>query len=41
MAFEFERCIEDPNLEVDFLVEAFSAKMKARNRDSAEHLIDT
>ena len=31
-AFEFERRIEDPELQVDALLETSSAKMKTRNR---------
>ena len=30
--FEFERRIEDPELQVDVLLETSSAKMKTRNR---------
>ena len=39
-AFEFERCIEDPELQVDALLET-SAKMKTRNRAAIGHSIDT
>ena len=40
-AFEFERRIKDPELQVDALLETFSAKMKTRNRAAIGHLIDT
>ena len=39
-AFEFERRIEDPELQVDALLETSSAKMKTRNRAATGHLID-
>ena len=39
-AFEFERRIEDPELQVDALQETSSAKMKTRNRAAIGHLID-
>ena len=38
--FEFERRIEDPELQVDALLETFSAKIKTRNRAAKRHLID-
>ena len=40
-AFEFERRIEDPELQVNALLETSSAKMKIRNRAAIGHLIDT
>ena len=40
-AFEFERHIEDPELQVDTLPETSSAKMKTQNRAAIRHLIDT
>ena len=40
-AFEFERRIEVPELQVDALLETSSAKMKTRNRGALKHLIDT
>ena len=40
-AFEFERRIEDPELQVDALLETFFAKMKTRNRTAIGHLINT
>ena len=40
-AFKFERRIEDPELQVDALLETSSAKMKTRNRAAIGHLIDT
>ena len=41
--FEFERHIEDPELQVDAILETSSAKMKTRHRAAAalRHLIDT
>ena len=39
-AFEFERRIEDPELQVDALLETSSAKMKTRNRAAIGNLID-
>ena len=41
LAFEFECSIEDPQLQVDALLETSSARMKTQNRAVAEHLIDT
>ena len=38
---ELQRCIEDPALQVDALLETSSAMMKIRNRAAIEHLIDT
>ena len=40
-AFEFERRIEDPELQVDALLETTSAKMKTQNHAATGHLIDT
>ena len=40
-AFEFERRIEDPELQVDALLETYSAKKKTRNRAIIGRLIDT
>ena len=40
-AFEFERRIEDLELQVDALLETSSAKMKTRNCAAIGHLIDT
>ena len=40
-SFVFERRIEDPELQVDALLETSSAKMKTRNRAAIGHLIDT
>ena len=40
-AFEFERRIEDPELQVDALLKTFSTKMKTRNRAAIGRLIDT
>ena len=40
-AFEFDRRIEDPELQVDVLLETSSAKTKTRNRAAIGHLIDT
>ena len=40
-AFEFERRIEDPNLQVGALLKVSSAKTKPRNRAAVGHLIDT
>ena len=40
-AFEFERRIEDPEFQVDALLETSSTKMKTRNRAAIGHLIDT
>ena len=40
-AFEIERRIEDPELQVDALLEKSSAKLKTRNRAAIGHLIDT
>ena len=40
-AFEFERRIEDPELQVDALLKTSSAKMKTRNRAAIGRLIDT
>ena len=41
-SFKFERCIEDPELQVDDPeLEASFAKMKTRNRAAIGHLIDT
>ena len=40
-AFEFERRIEDPELQIDALLETSSAKMKTRNRAAIARLIDT
>ena len=39
--FEFERRIEDPELQVDALLVTSSAKMKIRKRAAIRHLIDT
>ena len=39
--FEFERRIEDSELQVDALPETSIAKMKTRNRADIGHLIDT
>ena len=41
LAFEFERRIEDPQLQVDPLLEKSSAMMKTRNLAAVGHLIDT
>ena len=41
LAFEFERSIEDPELQVDALLQTSSAKMKTRNCAAIGHLIDT
>ena len=41
LAFESERRIENPNLQVDALTEASSEKTKARSRAALGHLIDT
>ena len=38
---EFERSMQDPELQVDALIETFSAKTKTRNRVALGHLIDT
>ena len=38
--FEFERRIEDPELQVDALLETSSAKIKTQNRAVIERLID-
>ena len=40
-AFEFERCIQDRELQVDALLETSSAKMKTQNHAAIGHLIDT
>ena len=40
-AFEFERRIEDSELQVDALLETSSAKRKTRNCAAIKHLIDT
>ena len=40
-AFKLERRIENPELQVDALLETFSAKIKTRNRAAIWHLIDT
>ena len=40
-AFEFERRIKDPELQVEALQETSSAKMKTRNRAVIRRLIDT
>ena len=40
-AFQFERHIEHLELQVDDLLETFSAKMKTRNRAAIGRLIDT
>ena len=40
-AFKLERRIEDPELQVDALLETSSAKMKTRNRAAIGRLIDT
>ena len=40
-AFELERRIENPELQVDALLETSSAKMKTRNRAAIGHLINT
>ena len=40
-AFEFERRIEDTELQVNALRETSSAKIKTRNRAAIGHLIDT
>ena len=39
--FEFERRIEDPELQVDALLETSSAQLKTQNRAAIGHLIDT
>ena len=36
----FERRIEDPDLQADALLEALSANMKTRNRSAIGHFID-
>ena len=41
LAFEFKRCIEDQELQVDTLLDTSSPKMKTRNRTAIGHLIDT
>ena len=40
-AFEFERRIEDPKLQVEALLKTSSAKMKTQNHAAIGHLIDT
>ena len=40
-AFEFERRIEDSELQVDLSPKTSSAKVKTRNRAAIGHLIDT
>ena len=40
-AFGSERRIEDSELQVDALLETFSAKIKTRNRAAVGHLIGT
>ena len=40
-AFEFECRIEDPELQVDALLETSPSKMKTRNRAAIGRLIDT
>ena len=40
-AFESERRIEDPELQVDVLLKTSSATMKTRKRAAIGHLIDT
>ena len=41
MAFELERRIEDPELQVDALLETSPLKMKTQNRAVIGHLIKT
>ena len=38
---EFERPIQEPELQVNALIETCSAKIKTRNRFAIGHLIDT
>ena len=38
---EFERPMQNPELQVDALIETSSAKMKTQNRVAIGHLIDT
>ena len=40
-AFEFERRIEDLELQLDTLLETSSAKMKTQNHAAVGHLIDS
>ena len=40
-AFEFERRLEDPELQVDALLETSSAKIKTENRNAIGHLVHT
>ena len=40
-AFEFERRIKDPELQVDALLETSSSKMKTQDRAAIGHLFDT